>query len=66
MSTALHDAPTATATTREVHERTLASRMAERISERRRLARGRQELFAALAGDHGPGVRAEVMAALER
>ena len=65
MSTALHDAPTATAT-REVHDRTLASRVAERISERRRLARGRKELGSALAGDHGPGVQAEVMAALAR
>lgn len=66
MSTALHDAPTATATTREVHDRTVASRVAERISERRRLVRGRKELAAALAGEHGPGVQAEVMAALDR
>ena len=64
VSTALHDAPTAS--TRETHEPTLASRVTERISEHRRLARGRQELRAALAGEHGPGVQAEVMAALER
>ena len=44
----------------------LLARVGSRIADRRRDAQDRRELASALAGDHGPGVQAEVRAALER
>lgn len=38
----------------------------ERLVARRRAARSQQELRAALAGAHGAGVRADVLAAMRR
>lgn len=38
----------------------------ERLAARRRAARSQRELNAALAGRHGEGVRADVLAAMER
>jgi hypothetical protein len=60
MSTSLHVPASARRDGRLVH-RTL-----ERLAERREEARRRLELELALAGHHGPGVQAEVRAALER
>jgi hypothetical protein len=37
-----------------------------RIAQRRRAARSRQELDRALSGAHGPGVQADVLAAMRR
>lgn len=42
------------------------ARPLERLAARRRAARSRQELHAILAGEHGEGVRADVLAAMRR
>ena len=42
------------------------ARALERLDARRRAAHSRQELSAVLAGAHGEGVRADVLAAMRR
>ena len=42
------------------------SRAVERLAARRRAARSQHELRAVLAGQHGEGVRADVLAAMKR
>ena len=42
------------------------ARALERLAARRRAARSQQELHAVLAGLHGEGVRADVLAAMKR
>ena len=42
------------------------ARALERVVARRRAARSQQELRAVLAGLHGEGVRADVLAAMKR
>jgi len=44
----------------------LLLRLAQPVAARRRRTRARSELAEALAGHHGPGVQAEVRAALRR
>ena len=42
------------------------ARVLQRFAAHRRAARGQQELQAVLAGLHGEGVRADVLAAMQR
>jgi len=42
------------------------ARALQRLVARRRVARGRQDLSAVLAGHHGESVRNEVLAAMDR
>lgn len=44
----------------------LTARVLERLAARGRAARSRRELDAVLAGWHGQGVRADVLAAMKR
>lgn len=43
-----------------------SARLLSRLTDRRRGSAGRRELEHALAGHHGPGVQADVLAALRR
>ncbi len=43
-----------------------AARPLGRLDARRRAARSQKELLAILAGEHGEGVRADVLAAMKR
>ena len=58
------------ATRKDVMSRTTAPRPTAhplgRLDARRRAARSQQELRAVLAGEHGEGVRADVLAAMKR
>ena len=47
-------------------DRRPTARALERLAARRRAARSARELRSVLAGEHGPGVRAEVLAAMKR